>query len=346
MATIKEIAEHTGVSIGTVDRVLHNRGRVNEQTRKRVLEIAQALNYTPNRVAQGLAARKKGLHLGFFAVDEGAHPFFRQVNQAARKEAAELEKFGVRTSFFKVPVLAGNEACLRSEVEAPTGVTPDMLDGAALPGYVPWHTDELCSQNIPIVMYNSLTPGSQPLAFIGCDYYKSGKIAAGLCARSTDAFGEIAIFSEGTADMPIPSFTIRLAGFMDCLRAEFPQCKVVGQHFFPYPGAIDLDCVHLFLQEHPDVSVIYLINPGDYEICRAIRQCDATQHIRIITNDMADAQKEMVRSGIISATITQEPETQGSKPLDILYKYLVYGEVPSPQIFHTNLSIYLAENID
>ena len=37
MATVKEIEEKCGVSIGTVDRVLHNRGRVNAETRRRVL---------------------------------------------------------------------------------------------------------------------------------------------------------------------------------------------------------------------------------------------------------------------------------------------------------------------
>lgn len=345
MATIKEIAEHTGVSIGTVDRVLHNRGRVNEQTRKRVLEIAQSLNYTPNRVAQGLAARKKGLHLGFFAMDEGAHPFFGQVNQAARKEAAELERVGVRTSFFKIRLVAENGTYLRSEVDFPEGITLDMLDGAAFPGDVTSCTATLCNRNVPVVMYNNLTSQYQPLASVGCDYYRSGRIAAGLCARSVDKAGEIAIFSEGAADVQVPSYVQRLAGFMDCLNAEFPQCKVVGQFFFTYPGATSDEEVCLFFREHPNVSVVYLVNPGDYGICTAIRNLDPEQRIRIITNDMADAQKEMVRSGVISATITQEPEIQGSKPLDILYRYLVYGETPPESICYTKLNIHLAENI-
>ncbi len=346
MATVKQIAERANVSIGTVDRVLHNRGRVNEQTRQRVLEIAQLLDYTPNRAAQVLASRKKKLHLGFFAMDEEAHPFFEQVNRAAREKAAELEKSGVRTSFFKIQVLTENETYLRSEVETPEGVTLDMLDGAAFPGNVTFCSNELYGRNIPVVMYNNLTPGSQPLAFVGCDYYRSGRIAAGLCGRCADEAGEIAVFSEGTADMPVPSFAMRLAGFMDCLNAEFPRCKVVDKFFFTYPGAVNDERVRLFFQEHPNVSAVYLVNPGDYEVCAAIRRLDPKQRIRIITNDMADEQKEMVRSGVISATITQEPETQGSKPLDILYKYLVYGETPPDPICYTKLSIHLAENAD
>lgn len=49
MTTIKEIADLAGVSRGTVDRVLNNRGAVNPKTAEKITEIAQALNYRPNR---------------------------------------------------------------------------------------------------------------------------------------------------------------------------------------------------------------------------------------------------------------------------------------------------------
>ncbi|MFO7576442.1 MAG: LacI family DNA-binding transcriptional regulator, partial [Pelovirga sp.] len=57
--TIKEIAGIAGVSRGTVDRVLNNRGKVNFEVEQRVKEIAKRMNYRPNRAAKALAARKK-----------------------------------------------------------------------------------------------------------------------------------------------------------------------------------------------------------------------------------------------------------------------------------------------
>ena len=89
MATIKEIALKAGVSIGTVDRVLHNRGMVNAQTKERVEAVMRELNYRPNQAAQGLAARKKKLRISFFLPNIQHHPFFEKVAHAAEKKAKD-----------------------------------------------------------------------------------------------------------------------------------------------------------------------------------------------------------------------------------------------------------------
>lgn len=49
MATIKQIAEITNVSRGTIDRVLNNRGGVSPETEKKVRAAMEALNYLPNQ---------------------------------------------------------------------------------------------------------------------------------------------------------------------------------------------------------------------------------------------------------------------------------------------------------
>ena len=48
MSTINDVAEASGVTIGTVDRVLHERGEVSEKTREKVLRAVRELGYKPN----------------------------------------------------------------------------------------------------------------------------------------------------------------------------------------------------------------------------------------------------------------------------------------------------------
>ena len=56
---IKDIARQAGVSVGTVDRVLHDRSGVSEASRKKVEEILKQLDYQPNMYASALASNKK-----------------------------------------------------------------------------------------------------------------------------------------------------------------------------------------------------------------------------------------------------------------------------------------------
>lgn len=56
--TIKYIAEKAGVSFSTVGRALRNEVNVNEKTKKKILKIAQKLNYYPNMIAKSLRVKK------------------------------------------------------------------------------------------------------------------------------------------------------------------------------------------------------------------------------------------------------------------------------------------------
>ena len=63
-ATIKKIAELAGVSIGTVDRVINNRGRVSPAVEARVRSIIQEIGYTPNLMAKSLSLKRRSPKIG------------------------------------------------------------------------------------------------------------------------------------------------------------------------------------------------------------------------------------------------------------------------------------------
>ena len=55
---IKDIAVLAGVSEGTVDRVLHNRGEVSKKSKEAVEKVLKEINYSPNLLARSLASKK------------------------------------------------------------------------------------------------------------------------------------------------------------------------------------------------------------------------------------------------------------------------------------------------
>ncbi|OCA88105.1 transcriptional regulator [Bacillus sp. FJAT-27225] len=58
MATIKDVAKEAGVSISIVSKAFNNYPDVSEKTKKRILEVAKKLNYSPNIVAKNLSSKK------------------------------------------------------------------------------------------------------------------------------------------------------------------------------------------------------------------------------------------------------------------------------------------------
>lgn len=72
--TIKDIAAVSGVSRGTVDRVLHNRAGVNSNVAEKVRRIADELGFVPNMAGKILAARKQPIRIGCLLPNIG-NPF-------------------------------------------------------------------------------------------------------------------------------------------------------------------------------------------------------------------------------------------------------------------------------
>jgi DNA-binding LacI/PurR family transcriptional regulator len=83
--SLKDLAAQAGVSVPTVSRALHGRGRVAEDTRQQILQLAQELGYTPSLVARGLVTRRT-LSVGL-VVTTFADPFHNEVAQGVEEEA-------------------------------------------------------------------------------------------------------------------------------------------------------------------------------------------------------------------------------------------------------------------
>ena len=60
MVSIKDVAEHAGVAISTVSKVLNNYPYVSEATKKKVRDSIHALNYVPNTIAAALSSKQAG----------------------------------------------------------------------------------------------------------------------------------------------------------------------------------------------------------------------------------------------------------------------------------------------
>lgn len=89
--TTKEIAEICGVSIGTVDRALHNRTGIKPETKEKILKVAKELGYRPHHLARSLR-QGKTMTIGVVVFDLD-NQFFSQLVTAIEARAVELGYF-------------------------------------------------------------------------------------------------------------------------------------------------------------------------------------------------------------------------------------------------------------
>ncbi len=340
MATIKEIAELSGVSRGTVDRVLNNRPGVSPKTAEKILEIAKALDYRPNKAGLALAAQKRPLKLGVILFGQNGNLFFDEVMEGVRYQETRLAGYNcsilVRQTAFDA----------HQQLDAIDELLSQEVHGIVLTPYnapeIVQRIDELYADGIPVVTVNTDIEHSRRIAYVGSHYFLSGETAGGLMGLMTKGDVEAGII---LGSHQILCHTDRVAGFQDCIRRKYPHIHVAATIQNQDDEVESFHLTQELLRERPDINALYFAAGGVYGGCKAVVTEKRQGHITIITHDKVDTTRSFVKEGVIAATICQQPFVQGSRSLDILFNYLTTGELPENERNYVTLDIRIAENI-
>lgn len=339
MATIKEIAALAGVSRGTVDRVLNNRGSVNPATAEKINEIAKALDYKPNKAGLALAAQKKKIKLGviLFSTD---NPFFADVLKGVNEKTKDLAGYNCTVLVKQIPINVD------AQLNAIDELIQEDVNGIAL---APQNDDriririnELFEQGIPVVTLNTDIENSTRIAYVGSNYTKSGRTAAGLLRLMTHGDVRIGIIT-GSSD--ILCHTERIAGFTDALKPYHEHMHIISVAETQDDEIASYEQTARLLNEHPEINALFFAAGGVYGGCRAITSLGLAGKLRVVAFDKAETTEQFLQDGVLSAVICQQPHIQGKKPLDLLFHYLTSGELPDREYYYTAVDIRILENI-
>lgn len=340
MATIKEIAALAGVSRGTVDRVLNNRGAVNPATAEKIRKIAKELDYKPNRAGLVLAAQKKKLKLGviLFSLE---NPFFIDVLKGIHEKAEELAGYSCTVLIKQIPLK------VESQLQAIDELLTEEVNGIALAPCnderVRERINALYEKGIPTVTFNTDIENSKRIAYVGSHYTKSGSTAAGLLQLMTNGEVHVGIVT-GSAD--ILCHTERIAGFIDTLKPYRNRIHITDIVEVHDDEIESYEKTTLLLQEHPEINALFFTAGGVYGGCRSVCALNRKECIRIIAFDKVPTTRDLVMNGTVSAIICQQPKIQGSKPLSLLFAYLTTGELPEKEYNYVAVDIRIKENLN
>lgn len=337
MATIKQIAEMAGVSRGTVDRVLNNRGSVNANTAARVREIAEKLNYKPNKAGLMLAAQKKNLKIGVILFPD-SNPFFSEVLEGVNAKAKELSAYNFTVLIRQVPF---DETEQFNTMEA---LLAEGVNGLVIAPfnslYIAAEIDRLTDMNIPVITVNTDIL-SRRIAYVGSNYRLSGQTAAGLVSLMT--FGEIHI-GIVTGSSHVLCHSDRIEGFTSTLSEKGERIHIVETIENHDDDNESYEKVKEMLASHPEINVLYFAAGGVAGGCRAAVESGRIDAMRIFTYDCVPSTKKLLDDGIITATICQQPYKQGYLPVELLSRYLIEG-ISCEEFHYTDIDIRIKENL-
>ncbi|MBN1154453.1 LacI family DNA-binding transcriptional regulator [candidate division KSB1 bacterium] len=341
MATIKEIAELAHVSIGTVDRVLHNRGRVSSDTKRKVEKIIKELDYKPNLLARQL---KLSRDYTFGVLMPELHQdskYWERPALGIYKAKRELESQKINIKFFHF-----NRYSEASFIEKSNRLLNDHLDGLLITPILIKPARELIHkipEDIPYVFFDSDIPDSNRLTFIGQDPYRSGMLAAKLMRLMTMTDGSIAIIRILPEDYHIDQ---RIEGFLHYYRENDGKKNIQIYEWKEQRDLSSLDIIsQKILDEQSDLQGIFVTNALTYLIASFLEKHHTERHIRIIGYDLIDKNVDYLRSGMIDFLINQFSIDQGYQGIYSLFKHLALKQKVDDTIMMP-INIVMNENID
>jgi LacI family transcriptional regulator len=339
---VKEIARRANVSIGTVDRVIHDRKGVSQKTKDKINAIIQELDYQPNIFARRLASKKQ------------------------LKFAVLIPKVSAETDYWNAPLLGIDQA---STEVSPYGIAVEnylydlndknsflqqigKIDLSDVQGVLlaPIFIEEsehflrkLERRKIPYVFINSDIQGHDSLSYIGPNLYQSGYLSAHLMKyliKKEDTILIVNISHEIDNQHHLLRKEQGFRNYFTDNRLDNPIIKLdIKKTDYSFVSSSLSK-----LLKTTTVGAIFVTNSRVSTVAKYLKKNEGN-HPTVIGFDYTKENLSFLKEGVIDFLICQKPREQGYKGIIALYQYIVHGKNAEKNNFMP-IDIITSENCD
>lgn len=320
--SIKQIAAQAGVSKATVDRALHQRGKVHQQTLRR---IEQALQDLENQQRSGLVS---GRTLPIDVVMHTPQRFSQLVTDALCSQLSAFVPFRITLRFHifeQIGTAELQQVLERCRSQGSYGVILKVSDEQLLNDSV----GLLQQQGIPVVTIVTDLPQSRRISYIGMDNRAAGRTAAYLMARWLPPQPQrvaVVISSQG-----FRGEEERESGFRQWLRERAPHLSVVDISGGLGVYAPTLARVTETLRCHPDIHAVYSVGGGNSAIVEAFSR-QQRPLAAFIGHDLDQENRQLLAQERIDAVIDHDLQRDARNAFQAILQH--HGFVPGNIITH------------
>lgn len=267
------------------------------------------------------------------------------------EEAAKL--LGVKAIYTGAPQADVNqEVTVLEQVIAkrPAGIAVTCANPDALRAAI----DKAIAAGIPTVTFDADSPQSRRYTYLGTSNYNAGATAARYLGRLIGGRGKVAV-STVIGQL---NHEQRKAGFVETLAAEYPDVKVVATGNDNNDQTRAATVVSGFLQAHPDLAGVFCTDAlGGVGAATAVREANKVGTVKIVSFDTDKGTLDLIKDGVISASIAQGTWNMGFWSMMMLYSvrhnlvqpvegWSTKGINPLPGVVDTGTNVVTKNNVE
>lgn len=325
--TIKDIAQMAGVSVGTVDRVLHNRPGVSASAKEKVEAALAKVDYKPNAYASALAMNKQ--YLFYLVLPQHDHQaYWQEIEEGAQKASQDRKEFQIQLQVFyynRYDSKSFTKLVKSGMTKHPDGVilVPSDLDTTRK------YTEQLHIHGIPFVLLDSYMPDLKPLAFFGLDSFNSGYFAAKMFML---LFNQTAVRSDNKimlmrqmvhGHVASKQQANREEGFRHYMIDHFPKIKIVNLDINDErPQSEIREVISNFFKNNTDIHHCITLSSKAYLIGEYLLKANR-RNIHMMGYDMISRNAICVQQDSIDFLIAQHAYRQGYYCVKTLFDAVV-----------------------
>ena len=343
-ARIKDIALLAGVSIGTVDRVLHERGEVAEKTKTKILQITKELDYSPNFLARALKSMRSLRLLSLLPDPTEENAYWSKHPYGIIRAMDELDPFHVTMDQFTFDLQCEKDFLKKTEEVLnfhPDGVIMAPIFTAESITFC----ERLTKEHIPFVFIDGFINETDFLSYTGEDIFQSGRVAGQLVDMVTPQEKDILVINIARNLQNIHHLNSRTMGFL----SYFPVSgRNTGEKIILNIPDMTLERIrqkidNTFLK-NPDIGSIFITGSKSFRIAEYL-ESEGINSVNLIGYDLLDKNVIYLKSGIIKFLIGQRPEEQTYKGIKKLFEFLSQHRIPE-KIEYLPVDVVTSENVN
>jgi len=343
--TTKEIAKLAGVSRGTVDRVLNNRGQVSAEVKAKILKIAEDFNYKKNVLASRLAINAP-VKVAVVLPDPKEDSFWNAPLKGIRKMKESIADFGMSLEFQFFNLF--DSLSYVAAFEKAISTRPNAILVAPIFLKETLSLTQISKQNrIPIVCINSEIESKDILSFIGQNSYQSGIIAGKLFHLESDKNNQIIAITQGHDAKNAIHIKKKLDGLKEYNHDNQCGFELIDIQIEEFQDrTIVQKKVDFILSNYPNIRGIFFTNSRAYQF---IGQTDLVARIpkstTIIGYDLIEENVRLLKEDKIDFLLHQKPELQGYHSILSLFNHFIHDKALSLKQY-LPIDIVMKENVD